>query len=122
MQDAFLDHPSFPNSTLVRTVTGRGASAFSESSEPAPWSAPLNKNFLPATLQLDNGRFTVRIDWRVHLNTRTSSSLIVPFDIIVTITRGGVVVNSQPLETLTPEALAQAVRNAFLSRNQAQLQ
>jgi hypothetical protein len=113
MQEIIRDHPQYPNSTLTRIVTGRGADSLFEFKEAAPWSAPLEGNYLPAQPQLDNERYIIRIEWQMHLNALTPERQAQPFNIIARVTERGVEVNDRAIEPPTSENFKGAVLDAF---------
>ncbi len=61
-------HPNFFGLSLTRNVRSRVVGTTLEIAEPPPWSGPVESNPLPATLDLQDGRYIATIDWRLESN------------------------------------------------------
>jgi hypothetical protein len=121
MDDVLRDHPLFVDSSLNRTVFGRAAGdgLAHEDRESAPWSGPVEGNFLPSALELGGGRTISRVDWRLHLNFRQRHSHQPQLnDILVAASAQGVQVNNEVLAIPTAEKFKTALINAFRESTQ----
>jgi hypothetical protein len=124
VDEVLRDHPLFVDSTLNRAVIGRDSNDVParEEKEGAPWSGPIEGNFLPPALDLSGGRTVSRLDWRLHLNYRQQYSEQLQLnDILITASAQGVQVNNEPLAEPTPEKFKTALVGAFRNSTQPSL-
>ena len=124
VDEVLRDHPLFVDSTLNRTVIGRDSneSPAREEKEGAPWSGPIEGNFLPPALDLGGGRTVSRVDWRLHLNYRQQYSEQLQLnDILITVSAQGVQVNNEPLAEPAAETFKTALVSAFRNSTQPSL-
>jgi len=124
VDEGLRDHPLFVDSTLNRTVIGRDSneSPAREEKEGAPWSGPIEGNFLPPALDLGGGRTVSRVDWRLHLNYRQQYSEQLQLnDILITVSAQGVQVNNEPLAEPAAETFKTALVSAFRNSTQPSL-
>ncbi len=113
-REILRDHPLFPNSFVSRTVISRGSDSSQAAKESPPWSGRFENNFLPQHLELANGRYVVRVDWRLHLNSqRLNGETPKSRDIHISISAQGVQVDGQFLPAPTADHLKSALVDAF---------